>query len=105
MESPTPRFEFYEKVLVTSSNPRLRRIHGLRAAVLGRDHDAVGTWYYAIHVYRRGLVWCVSEADLQPTGEFDTRYSFYSGCSVTVRVDESGRGRLVDRTRDDLDSI
>ena len=90
-----PKFEFYEKVRIISTTPRAKEVFGEIAAVLGRAANEQGRYYYAVFVYRDQICWEFKEEELEATGEFDTRDSFYSGESVRVKVDEKGRGRLV----------
>jgi hypothetical protein len=73
----TPLFQFYEKVRVRSDDANLSTINGELAAILGRISDQQGCWSYAVHVYRDGNCWSCNEADLETTGEYDLRSTFY----------------------------
>lgn len=85
------KFEFYERVCVTSSDPAKAGVTGKRGAVLGKSQDADGAVWYAVFVYDAGRVWMFAEAELVATGEFDQEESFYSGRSVRV----SPRGEVL----------
>jgi hypothetical protein len=95
MSEQSPKYEFYEKVRIVSRAPHTRTIDGELAAVVGRAQDERGVWFYGIHVYSTGEGWDVAENELQSTGEFDRRETFYADASVRVRVDEQGRGSVV----------
>jgi hypothetical protein len=90
----SPKYNFYEKVWVVSCAPGTRTVEGELAAVLGRVPDERGNWFYGIHVYSTGEGWDVAEYELQSTGEFDRRETFYADTSLRVRVDEQGRGSV-----------
>jgi hypothetical protein len=87
------RFDFYEEVIVGSTNPALSEIHDELGAVLGRACGEDGRWYYSVSIYRTGLCWFCMEDDLRPTGKFDRRESFFDGSSVRI----SQRGELLER--------
>lgn len=81
------RFDFYEKVLIKSLRRKLSQVNGKLAAVLGRSQNDDGRWGYAVHVYGNEESWSCDESDLEPTGEFDRRETFYDGTSIRVRPD------------------
>jgi hypothetical protein len=83
-----PIFDFYEKVIVTTTDPSLSEIDGELAAVLGRACGEDGRWSYAVSIYRTGVCWSCAEDDLRSIGEFDRRQTFYDGTSI--RVSQSG---------------
>lgn len=87
------RFAFYERVRITGAHAELDSIRGELAAVLGRAKNHLET-SYAISVYSTGECWDVNESDLEPTGEFDRRETFYSGESIRVSVDPDGTGAI-----------
>lgn len=89
-----PKFGFYEKVRIISTVPQAKKVSGEIAAVLGRAWDKQSNWSYTVHVYRDGICWSFGEEELEPTGEFDKRESFYTGEIVRIRVDEKGRGHI-----------
>ena len=91
-----PRFQFYEIVRVASSDPELTEIHGERGAILGVSENDNGTFGYAVFIYRDEICWDLAEGELEATGEFSRREEFYDGTSIRVRVDEQGRGWIVD---------
>ncbi len=82
-----PKFAFYEKVRIETTNPNIAELGGLLAAVLGRAQNDDGSWGYAIHVYERPTCYSVSESDLVATGEHAKREDFYSGDSMRVSQD------------------
>jgi hypothetical protein len=86
-----PRFDFYEKVVVTSVDSTKAEIDGQLGAVLGRACGDDGRWSYAVSMYQSGICWSCWENELQSTGEFDRRESFYDGSSVRV----SRRGEVL----------
>jgi hypothetical protein len=79
-----PLLEFYEKVVVTTSNPVLSEIDGELAAVLGRACGEDGRWSYAVWIYRAGVCWSCMEDDLRSIGEFDRDETFHDGTSIRV---------------------
>ena len=94
MASNGPRFSFYEKVTVRTDDPAKEDIDGALAAILGQAQRESGDWYYAVHIYRTGMCRYCYEHELSPTGEYDKRETFYDGTSISVRVDEQGKGNL-----------
>lgn len=86
-----PRFDFYEKVIITTTDPTLSEVHGELGAVLGRACGEDGRWSYAVTIYRTGRCWSCMEDDLGTTGTFDRRESFFPGASVRV----SPRGEVL----------
>ena len=93
---PEPRFQFYEIVRVASGNATLATIHGETGAILGMAEHDDGAYGYAVFIYRDQICWSIDEEDLEATGRFSSREAFYDGTSVRVRVDEHGRGWIVD---------
>ena len=93
---PNPRFQFYEKVRLASSKPELAEIHGAIGAVLGRAEHEDGSFSYGVYIYRDEICWSIAEEDLEATGDFDSRETFYDGTSIRVHVDEQGQGWLAD---------
>jgi hypothetical protein len=91
----SPKFAFFEKVLVNSQNQEKEEVHGQIGAVLGRVQTENGAWYYTVYIYSKDVSWCLFEHELLPTGEQARREDFYDGCSLRVRVDEHGRGKIV----------
>lgn len=95
MDETNPRYEFYEKVRVTSQAGDKVKVNGQIGAVLGRVQMADRNWYYTVHIYSTDTSWCFFEHELSPTGEQASREDFYDGSSVRVKVDEQGRGSIV----------
>ena len=95
MDETTPRYEFYEKVRVTSQASDKVKVNGQIGAVLGRVQTEDRTWYYTVYIYSTETSWCFFEHELSPTGEQARREDFYDGSSVRVKVDEHGRGSIV----------
>jgi hypothetical protein len=78
------RFDWYERVRVTTAGPVRAASVGKLGAVLGKARGDGGRWSYAVFVYDDQVVWSCWEDELVATGEFDRRESFYSGESVRV---------------------
>lgn len=85
------RYGWYERVRVTSSDPEKAEIDGKLGAILGKAQDEDGRWSYGVFLYDLQVVWTCQEDELDATGEFDQRESFYSGESIRV----SQRGELL----------
>jgi hypothetical protein len=94
MNERSPKYEFYEKVRVISRAPDTQTIDGELAAIIGYAQDEREAWYYGIHVYSTGEGWDVAENEIESTGHFDRRETFYADASLRVRVDEQGRGSI-----------
>lgn len=90
------KYNYYEKVRVSSSAPGRLKIDGELCAVLGQSFGTDGKWYYAVHVYKFNRAWTVPEDELVATGEYDRRETFYDGDSIRVSVDEHGGGQIVE---------
>jgi hypothetical protein len=90
-----PKFDFYEKVRITSSLPSKQEVAGEVGAVLGKAQNDNSDWSYAVWVYRDSICWSMHEHEMESTGEFDKEETFYSGKSVRVRVDKHGRGTII----------
>lgn len=93
---PNPKFQFYGKVRVASNNPELAEIGGEIGAILGIAENDDGSFGYAVFIYRDEICLNIAEDDLEATGEFDRRETFYDDSSIRVRVDELGQGWIVD---------
>lgn len=94
-----PKFAYYEKVIIKTKDPKKLEIDGELGAIMGWSEAEDGRVTYSVHVYRTDISWCAYESELSPTGEFDRRETFYDGTSIRVRVDERGRGEIVDPPR------
>jgi hypothetical protein len=90
-----PKFTFYEKVVVRSDKSSLEEINGKLGAILGIGEDEGNGISYAVQIYDEDVGWSVMESDLESTGQFDSRDTFYEGDSVKVIVDDKGNGSLV----------
>jgi hypothetical protein len=92
---PTPRFDFYEIVHLSSESGRNAELNGQTGAVIGRALSDDGlSWIYAIHVYSTGTTWSFNEDELSPTGRHAKREDFCDGGSTRVIVDEKRRGSI-----------
>ena len=89
--SNNSKFDFYEKVRVVSISPSKAQIVGEIGAILGKANNEHGEWSYAVHIYRDKISWQCTENELESTGEFDKRESFYDGSSIRV----SSRGQVL----------
>ncbi len=83
------RFDFYERVRIASEDPSLAEIQGELGAILGRGEDEAHR-AYAVYIYATEICWSVSEDDLEPTGEFDRRESFYDDSQPSLRISSDG---------------
>jgi Immunity protein 31 len=95
MTGPTPRFRYYEVVVVRITPETCKdQIAGKRGAVMGISlPEANGRPVtYAIGSYDFDETYVVSEDELDPTGKIDRRDDFYSGESMRV----SQEGELPD---------
>ena len=95
MDGPPFKFDFYEKVRISTTDPGKQSENGQIGAVLGKAQDDDGIWSYAVWLYRKSLCWSFNEGELASTGEFDSQESFYSGESLRMRADKAGRGYVV----------
>ena len=88
-------YKFYEVVKVIASRPELSEINGKEAAILGMTQNDSGEWSYSVQILESEDGWIVMENELQETGRMMSREDFYSGESVTVKVDPvTGEGSL-----------
>jgi hypothetical protein len=86
------RFDWYERVRVTTADPAKAAVDRKLGAVIGKTQGDDGRWSYGVFVYDHQTVWSCWEDELVPTGEFDRRESFYSGESIRV----SRHGKLLE---------
>ena len=95
MKFMSAKFNFYEKVLVSSEDKNLAEINGELGAIIGRVQNDDGVWIYGVQIYRDGEGWDIYEKDLESTGEFASEESFYSGDSIKVKVNDSDEGEII----------
>mgnify|MGYP002713067735 CR=1 FL=1 len=88
------KFDFYEIVIVNTNNPKKSKLNGEKGAILGITENKDHLFFYAVHLYQDSITYSFDENELEKTGEFDCRESFYSGNSVTVIVNEKGEGNF-----------
>ena len=94
-------YEFYEVVLVSSSDPQKEALNGLEGAIVGIAQEKDGPWGYTVHIYKRatspdGSSFYFTEDELEPTGRRSPRSDLYSGRSLAVEVDAAtGEGKIV----------
>lgn len=81
---PVSRFDWYERVRVITCDPAKSAIDGQIGAVCGKAQGDDGRWSYGVYVYNERMVWSCWEDELDSTGEFDRRESFFSGMSIRV---------------------
>lgn len=93
MTQPEFRFSFDEIVRVVSDDPELADINGELGSICGRTEDPAYP-EYGIFIYRDSEVWQVEERYLESTGKMEIRER--PTHALRVRVDEEGRGELVD---------
>lgn len=90
-----PKFDFYEIVLVQSTDPKKSHLNGEIGTVLGLPEvDEQPPNLYAVTIDSLGRVWSLFENELESTGQWAKREDFYDGSSVRVCVDERGRGNV-----------
>ena len=81
-QSATSRFNYFEKVTISSSD---EIVNGKLGAILGLAQSDNGCWNYTVHIYDTGLCWCFEEEQLFSTGEFAKLDEFYDGSSIKVK--------------------
>ena len=94
MSGNEPKYQFYERVRISSKDPELTEVDGELGAVLGKSQNQAGSWFYTVFVYRTSICWVLPQGELERTGEFDRRETFFDGASLNVQVDEEGHGEL-----------
>ena len=91
------KFEFYEKVKISSNNPVFQEIEGITGVVLGMAQSEDKSWGYAVG-FPGHYGWDVEEENLVSTGEFVSKEDYdadhYTGESIKVVVDKKGRGSI-----------
>jgi hypothetical protein len=92
-----PKFGFYEKVRVKTSDLAKSHLNGEVGAVLGRTEteEHPDPFLYAVSIDSLGRTWSLFESELEPTGQWAKREDYETGHRVRVRVDERGRGTKV----------
>lgn len=91
----TPKFDFYEKVLVQSSDPAKAHLHGEVGVILGRtETDDQKCFLYAVLIDSSGRTWSQFEYELESIARRAKRDECYDGSSVRIRVDHRGRGTV-----------
>jgi len=92
-----PKFDFYEKVKVQTSDPLKSHLNGEIGTVLGctetEEHQI--PFLYGVLIDSLGRVWSLFENELEPTGQWGKPEDYKTGYSLRVRVDERGRGTIV----------
>ena len=96
MNLSSAKYDFYEKVRVTTTAPEKQIVNGEIGAVIGRAQNDLGEWFYSVAIYKTDTSWHFLESELASTGEFDNREKFYDGSSIRVRVDKEGRGSIAE---------
>lgn len=71
------RFDWYERVRISTAEPAKTVINDHLGAVLGKAEDENGCWSYGVYVYQQRRVWLCREDELVSTGEFDRRESLF----------------------------
>lgn len=90
------RFNFYEEVVVESTDSSLAEITGKTGVILGMAEPMEGREdEYGVLIYATDEVWQMSEANIRSTGRVRKREDFYDGSSIRIAVDENGRGTIV----------
>jgi hypothetical protein len=92
-----PKFDFYERVRVRTSNPTTSHLNGEIGTVIGRTEteDHPDPFYYAVDIDSSTVGWCFFESELESTGEWANPEDYFDGSWVRVRVDQRGRGTVV----------
>jgi hypothetical protein len=91
-----PKFTFYEKVRVCTSDPKKFHLNGEIGVILGMaETEDENSWYYVLAIRSEKYCRCFYEHELEPTGEYAKREDFYDGTSIRVQVDERGRGSIM----------
>ena len=84
-----PKFDFYEQIIVSTTDAEAADIDGELGVVFARGKDEQG-WGYTVYIYRDETCWDLLEHELVTTGQFDTQ--FHHGPSVRVNV----KGEILD---------
>jgi len=96
MNIPMPKFDFYQEVLVISASPEKSGQIGRIGVILGRtETEDQCSWYYAVQ-FAGDDGWCFFECELEATGRAFSKEDFFDGSTVRVRVDDCGRGGIVE---------
>ena len=96
MNTPMPKFDFYQEVLVISAAPEKSGQIGGIGVILGRtETEDQRSWYYAVQ-FGDDDSWCFFERELEATGRTFSKEDFFDGSTVRVRVDDCGRGEIVE---------
>lgn len=86
--------EDYDLVIV-KADASLPEYAGKRGVILGESSDGVHETYYVVMLDDEAETIMFPERDLIPTGERTTEDEIYNAGSVTVAVDEEGRGEVI----------
>ena len=96
LSSLKPQFDFYEVVQVRNSEETDKLpVVGQEGAILGMAEEEEGRWNYAVFIYSLSECWHFGERELETTGKWDKKETFYDGSHITVLVDpDTGYGRI-----------
>lgn len=92
MKKKDNKYDFYDEVIINSSDSKYKEINGLKGNIMGMDKNSDGTWSYAVSI--NGVSWSINESELTPTGKKAKREDFYDG--NTMKVDSKGNIISVD---------
>ena len=90
------KFTLYEEVKVNSSKKNLEEINGKLAVIVSDPSTEPDDEYLTVFVLKDEECWCVSKHDLDSTNRFYKHEDFYDGSSIKVKVDEKGRGEILE---------
>lgn len=76
-----PKFDFYDRVLVQTSDPVKSHLNGEIGTVLGRTETEghPEPFLYAVDLDSFNHTWCFFEDELEPTGERANPKDYFDG--------------------------
>ena len=85
--SSAPKFNFFEKIVVRSTDVKMSAYMEKQGVVLGRSQADNGQWYYSVHVYETQQCVHCAECELVSNGTFATADEFYDGTRIQIPGD------------------
>lgn len=90
------KIDFFEKVIIVNSR-KFPELNGRTGVMLGISEEDGHIYGYGVHVDGESEGYDFAADEIVGTGEFVDRSVFYDDADrVRVRVDEDGRGHLVE---------
>src|SRR5262249_17267278 len=97
MKVAIPKFDFFERVRVQTTDPAKAHLNGEMGMVLGRTQteNHPEPFLYAVTIDSCKDGWSLFENELEATGQWAQRQDYETGRRIRVHVDENGRGSIV----------